>query len=338
MLRQVLLESFLWFLFTPGFSVLLLPSSIPDTNRLRSGPRSRPQVRICVHAIQGYWQGMAGARQDWGGMQAKAPRGWPQPDPMGCKCALGPPSTQLRQLQSPEDHARRNHRARFEAKAYQGLGAQDMVRRIRGVSVGGALAFSATSFTTEMLLESLCSHSKNEFRPQTENQEGTSLFLQNRRHTYPALPLRARVHGKGDTQSCLPEHPLWLWREATCGLFKPQASKPPGGLLVQGRREVRDPGDYRLARSLGTQEVKKISQNRKLALTSSRHNLLLQITLPSVLLGLEVVFKPGRFPRVKSCFESNHIHWLICCLSFSTHLGKVCSINRHWAEHRVREK
>lgn len=73
---------------------------------------------------------MAGARQDWGGMQAKAPRGWPQPDPMGCKCALGPPSTQLRQVQSPEDHARRNHRACFEAKAYQGLGTQDMVRRI----------------------------------------------------------------------------------------------------------------------------------------------------------------------------------------------------------------
>lgn len=131
--------------------------------------------------------------------------------PQPWKWVLGAPSMKLRPLQALRaicqkepwgwlGSKRQKHtKAWLHQKWWKGLGA-----------CGWALAFSATSFTKKWLLESLCSHSKNELTPQTENREGRAgvFSTEQKTHLCPAMPLRASVQGKVDTQLCPPERRL----------------------------------------------------------------------------------------------------------------------------------
>lgn len=194
--------------------------------------------------------GSGGFRQGWERVEARASRGWPPPDPTGSNCALGSPSLQPAQLQSPEDQLpERTTGLAWKQKHAKAWVHQKWQKGLRG---GGHWHFLLPTLLQKWFWSCFALIVRMNSGPRQGTETAKQVcFHRAEDHLYPALPLRAREPGKVDTLPCPPERPLQLQRgEATCELFKPQARKPPGGLLLQGRREGRDPGDYRLARSL----------------------------------------------------------------------------------------
>lgn len=141
----------------------------------------------------------------------------------------------------------------WEAKARQGLGCTAIAERIGGRKGKAGLGifcyqlYYINAFGVALLpVRMNCCQKQGTKRGQGVRSNKTDSFSSTGRPRVPSLASEgwgARQSGCTDLPSATSPVSSLCRGEATCGLLKPQPSKPPGGLLLQGRREVPAPGD-----------------------------------------------------------------------------------------------
>lgn len=128
---------------------------------------------------------MVGSRQGWERVQARASRRWPPPDPTGSNCALGSPSLQPGQLQSPEDQLPE----RTTGLAWKQKHAKTWVHQKwrKGLGGGGHWHFLLPTLLQKCFWSCFALTIRMNSGPRRNRDGKASLFPQSRRPPVPSL-------------------------------------------------------------------------------------------------------------------------------------------------------
>lgn len=190
--------------------------------------------------------GSGGVGTGPGGVQATSGR-WPQPDPacssMRSRRGALPPCGQSGPT-APGTFHKKHRRADLGSESPPGPGVHSNSRR-GGEGALGIFCYQLyyiSAFGVALLpVRMNCCQKQGTKRGQRVRSNKTDYFSSTGRPRVPSLA--SEGCGCVDLASATSPVSSLCRGQATCGLFKPQPSKPPGGLLLQGRREVPAPGD-----------------------------------------------------------------------------------------------